>query len=247
LQALFCLIFPILVTRPKIRGTLTVALSWPRWRLARRNATPIGTPAHPFWAVPAGRGPLDFGRHCVRPAGPMTATLLPPRRTELILDRGVVEDPRTGDFYTLGPEESFLFAGLDGRRSATELVNPFRRNSASTADRGLGRFPRPGSRPRPSGRLGRRDRRHRGRFDHHGRRHVTLSASDTGVCGVWQNRQPRCCPCGGPTSSSAPPRIMARTSSRIRGPAVFRPRSGRSIPASGSRSPANCPGAGSSV
>ncbi len=55
----------------------------------------------------------------------MTATLLPPRRTELILDRGVLEDPRTGDFYNLGPQESFLFAGLNGRQSTDELVEAF--------------------------------------------------------------------------------------------------------------------------
>jgi multidrug resistance efflux pump len=55
----------------------------------------------------------------------MTATALPSRRTNLILDRGVLEDPQTGDFYTLGPEEAFLFAGLDGRQSADELAKSF--------------------------------------------------------------------------------------------------------------------------
>ncbi|HEY1378336.1 MAG TPA: efflux RND transporter periplasmic adaptor subunit [Gemmataceae bacterium] len=55
----------------------------------------------------------------------MTATRLPPLRPELVLDRGVLKDPRTGDFYNLGDHESFLLAGLDGRRSAAELAGSF--------------------------------------------------------------------------------------------------------------------------
>src|SRR5437588_4720193 len=59
------------------------------------------------------------------PQAPMTSTLLPTRRSELLLDRGVLEDPRAGDFYNLGPRESFLFARLDGRHSTDELTRSF--------------------------------------------------------------------------------------------------------------------------
>src|SRR5436309_3280392 len=55
----------------------------------------------------------------------MIATLLPSRRPDLILDRGVLEDPRTGDFYTLGPEEAFLLLALDGKQTAADLTAAF--------------------------------------------------------------------------------------------------------------------------
>jgi RND family efflux transporter MFP subunit len=54
-----------------------------------------------------------------------TATLLPPRRPELVVHLGMVEDPITGEFYKVGPEESFLLLGLDGRRSAADLTAEF--------------------------------------------------------------------------------------------------------------------------
>src|SRR4051794_19073709 len=54
-----------------------------------------------------------------------TATLLPPRRPELVIHLGMVEDPLTGECYKVGPEESFLLLGLDGRRSAADLTAEF--------------------------------------------------------------------------------------------------------------------------
>src|SRR5256885_982536 len=54
-----------------------------------------------------------------------TATLLPPRRPELVIHLGMVEDPLTGEFYKVGPEESFLLLGLDGRQTAAELAAAF--------------------------------------------------------------------------------------------------------------------------
>src|SRR5215213_9278921 len=55
----------------------------------------------------------------------MTLTPLPTRRPDLILDRGVLEDPRSGEYYTFGPQEEFLLTGLDGRISAAELARAF--------------------------------------------------------------------------------------------------------------------------
>src|SRR5947209_18857096 len=54
-----------------------------------------------------------------------TATLLPPRRPELVVHLGMVEDPLTGACYKVGPEESFLLLGLDGRRTAADLTAEF--------------------------------------------------------------------------------------------------------------------------
>jgi hypothetical protein len=54
------------------------------------------------------------------------ATLLPPRRPELVIgplgDRGetVVKDPLGGGYYHLGAAEAFLLARLDGRQTADE-------------------------------------------------------------------------------------------------------------------------------
>jgi Coenzyme PQQ synthesis protein D (PqqD) len=55
------------------------------------------------------------------------ATLLPARRTELVIkplgDEGryVVKDPRTGEFFHLGEVEHFLLTQLDGQRTAETL------------------------------------------------------------------------------------------------------------------------------
>src|SRR5439155_24411111 len=38
---------------------------------------------------------------------------------------GMVEDPLTGACYKVGPEESFLLLGLDGRRTAADLTAEF--------------------------------------------------------------------------------------------------------------------------
>lgn len=54
-----------------------------------------------------------------------SATLLPPRRPELVVHLGMVEDPLTGEFYKVGPEESFLLLGLDGRRTVADLTTEF--------------------------------------------------------------------------------------------------------------------------
>jgi multidrug efflux pump subunit AcrA (membrane-fusion protein) len=63
----------------------------------------------------------------------MTAaeTVLPARRAELIFrplgedGQHVVKDPRTGAYFKLGLEESFLFARLDGRQSVEEVCRAF--------------------------------------------------------------------------------------------------------------------------
>ena len=55
------------------------------------------------------------------------AAIPPARRTDLIFkplgDRGehVVKDRRTGGYFNLGPQESFLFARLDGRQTGAEI------------------------------------------------------------------------------------------------------------------------------
>src|SRR5256885_17228516 len=63
----------------------------------------------------------------------MTAaeTVLPARRPDLVFkpigDDGqhVVKDPRTGAYFKLGLEESFLFARLDGRHNVQEVCRAF--------------------------------------------------------------------------------------------------------------------------
>jgi multidrug efflux pump subunit AcrA (membrane-fusion protein) len=60
------------------------------------------------------------------------ATLLPPRRPELVIgplgERGetVVKDPLGGGYYHLGAAEAFLLARLDGRQTADEARAAFR-------------------------------------------------------------------------------------------------------------------------
>jgi multidrug resistance efflux pump len=62
---------------------------------------------------------------------PELATRLPRRRPELLLrpvgDRGdhVVKDPVTGQFYNLGPQETFLLERLDGRQDADAICRDF--------------------------------------------------------------------------------------------------------------------------
>jgi multidrug resistance efflux pump len=62
-----------------------------------------------------------------------TETILPARRPDLVLkpigDDGqhVVKDPRTGSYFKLGPQESFLFQHLTGRISEEELCRRFSR------------------------------------------------------------------------------------------------------------------------
>src|SRR5579884_2327999 len=62
----------------------------------------------------------------------MTATRIPPsRRADLLLrplgDDGqhVVKDPRTGAYFNLPPQESFLLAQLDGRQSVEAICAAF--------------------------------------------------------------------------------------------------------------------------
>src|SRR5207248_161653 len=56
---------------------------------------------------------------------------LPARRGDLVIrstgDNGqhVVKDPQTGEFFDLGPEESFLLLGLDGRQTTADLSAAF--------------------------------------------------------------------------------------------------------------------------
>lgn len=57
---------------------------------------------------------------------------LPNRRPDLILRRAgekgdhiVVKDPRSGEYFSLGPQESFLLLGLDARRSSQALRAAF--------------------------------------------------------------------------------------------------------------------------
>lgn len=58
---------------------------------------------------------------------------LRPRRPDLIVrplgnaGEFVVKDPRTGEYYNLGPEESFLFHQLDGQHSAGDICAAFER------------------------------------------------------------------------------------------------------------------------
>src|SRR5689334_8505768 len=63
-----------------------------------------------------------------------TAPPLPSRRPELLVDRGIVNDPRTGDYYNLGPQESFLLLNLDGHHSAAELAAAFESRFGSPLD-----------------------------------------------------------------------------------------------------------------
>jgi multidrug efflux pump subunit AcrA (membrane-fusion protein) len=61
-----------------------------------------------------------------------TAVALPPRRSDLVLaPQGnggvVVKDPRTGAYFQLGPQESFLLQALDGRETADGLCEAFHR------------------------------------------------------------------------------------------------------------------------
>src|SRR2546422_3226702 len=64
---------------------------------------------------------------------PAANTILPARRPDLVFrpvgDDGqhVVKDPRTGAYFKLGPQESFLFQHLDGRRGADEVCRAFSR------------------------------------------------------------------------------------------------------------------------
>src|SRR5262249_32269332 len=59
------------------------------------------------------------------------AARVPARRPELLLrplgddGRHVVKDPRTGDYYTLGKQESFLLAQLDGEQAAEAVCQAF--------------------------------------------------------------------------------------------------------------------------
>jgi hypothetical protein len=60
------------------------------------------------------------------------ATLLPPRRPELVIgplgERGetVVKDPRGGGYFHLGAAEAFLLSRLDGRQTADETRAAYR-------------------------------------------------------------------------------------------------------------------------
>ena len=71
-----------------------------------------------------------------------TARIPPARRPELIVsplgDQGqhVVKDPRTGEYFNLGPEESFLLLHLDGRQTADRGHMQVR--SIRTIDRAVG-------------------------------------------------------------------------------------------------------------
>src|SRR5688500_4330282 len=59
------------------------------------------------------------------------AATLPARRAELLVrplgDGGehVVKDPRTGEYFNLGPQESFLLLRLDGRHDISEIRAAF--------------------------------------------------------------------------------------------------------------------------
>src|SRR5262249_49722288 len=59
------------------------------------------------------------------------ATPVPARRPDLLLrplgndGRHVVKDPRTGDYYTLGKQESFLLFQLDGEQTAEAVCQAF--------------------------------------------------------------------------------------------------------------------------
>src|SRR5579884_4091705 len=62
----------------------------------------------------------------------MTATRIPPsRRADLLLrplgDDGqhVVKDPRTGAYFNLPPQESFLLARLDGQHTVEAICKAF--------------------------------------------------------------------------------------------------------------------------
>ena len=78
---------------------------------------------------------------------PATDTALPVRRPDLIVrpvdDEGqhVVKDPRTGGYFKLGPQESFLFEHLDGRHGADEVRRAFsRRFNEPLADEDVKQF-----------------------------------------------------------------------------------------------------------
>src|SRR5438132_10638051 len=63
---------------------------------------------------------------------PDSATLLPRRRSELIVrplgaeHAYVVKDPRSGDYFHLGDEEHFLLTQLDGGQDAAAIRASFR-------------------------------------------------------------------------------------------------------------------------
>src|SRR5688572_21933147 len=62
---------------------------------------------------------------------PAPAAVLPSRRPELLVrplgDGGdhVVKDPRTGEYFNLGPHESFLLLRLDGRHTTAQIRGAF--------------------------------------------------------------------------------------------------------------------------
>src|SRR5262245_40766526 len=62
---------------------------------------------------------------------PGAASFLPARRPELIIrafgERGqhVVKDPRSGSYYTLGEQETFLLTQLDGEHTAEAICRAF--------------------------------------------------------------------------------------------------------------------------
>ena len=62
-----------------------------------------------------------------------TASALPVRRSELVVrctgpgGESVVKDPRTGEYYELGPEEAFLLAQLDGASTAEGICRAYER------------------------------------------------------------------------------------------------------------------------
>src|SRR5260370_4712514 len=60
-------------------------------------------------------------------------TPLPARRRDLIVRPSgndgahVVKDPRSGEYFRLGPEESFLLRRLDGRSMSADVCTAFER------------------------------------------------------------------------------------------------------------------------
>jgi hypothetical protein len=78
---------------------------------------------------------------------PHPATLLPPRRSDLVIrpldtaGRYVVKDPQTGAYFQLGEEEHFLLGRLDGRQTAVQVGAAFvERFAAPLSDRDLEEF-----------------------------------------------------------------------------------------------------------
>ena len=79
----------------------------------------------------------------MRAPTPLMEPVLPAQQDELVCaafgEQGhhVVEDPRSGAYFKLGPEESFLFSRLDGRRTVAETCAPLAATSIkSTRGRG---------------------------------------------------------------------------------------------------------------